>query len=224
MFGGFDLAHLRFSALILVALFATAVAVNRIGGREGPPLPAAGSIEHHAPGQLVREQDREAGRAETGAGGGGILEPGGVVNVNEAGADLLQALPGIGPARSRLILEERKSGGPFQSPADMERVSGIGPKTVENLRPHITVGNPPPRPPSAPPVAGGGTPPQRPVRVNHAGSEELQRLNRVGPAIAQRIIDERNTRGLFRSPEDMLRVSGIGPSFLEANRHVMVFD
>lgn len=226
MFGGFDLAHLRFTTLLLVALFGTAVVVNRIGGREGPPLLIEGPIERHRPGELVRAVDASpessaTSRAE--APRAGLLEPGGLINVNEADGPLLEALPGIGPARAGAILQERERGGPFQSPEDMERVSGIGPKTVENLRPYITVGSPPP-PPAQPTAHSAVAPPEAPVRVNHAGHEELQRLHRVGPAIAQRIIDDRNLRGPYRSPRDMLRVSGIGPSFLEANRHMMLFD
>ncbi len=52
----------------------------------------------------------------------------------------------------------------------------------------------------------------RRVDVNHASASELERLPRVGPAMAQRIIEARP----FTSIDDLLRVRGIGPSTLEA--------
>lgn len=51
----------------------------------------------------------------------------------------------------------------------------------------------------------------RRVDVNHASPSELQRLPRVGPATAARIIEARP----FTSIDDLLRVRGIGPSTLE---------
>ncbi|MDO8590056.1 MAG: helix-hairpin-helix domain-containing protein [bacterium] len=48
------------------------------------------------------------------------------------------------------------------------------------------------------------------VNINIAGSSELQTLNGIGPAYAQRIIDYRNTNGPFEKIEDIKNVSGIG--------------
>lgn len=48
------------------------------------------------------------------------------------------------------------------------------------------------------------------VDINHASVHELERLTGVGPAIAQRIYDYRQSNGPFRSAEDLLRVKGIG--------------
>ena len=56
------------------------------------------------------------------------------------------------------------------------------------------------------------------VAVNRAGLEELETLPGVGPAIAQRILDEREENGLFHYPEDLLTVRSIGIKTLEKIR------
>lgn len=50
------------------------------------------------------------------------------------------------------------------------------------------------------------------VNVNTATQSELETLPRVGPAIASRIIEWRERNGPFRTPDDLLNVSGIGPN------------
>lgn len=57
--------------------------------------------------------------------------------------------------------------------------------------------------------------PQAPIDVNHAGSEELQTLNGIGPALARRIIDYRSENGTFRTIEELTLVSGIGPRLMK---------
>lgn len=56
------------------------------------------------------------------------------------------------------------------------------------------------------------------VDINTASAEQLQELPGVGPAIAQRIIDHRETNGPFTSVDDLVEVSGIGPKTLEKIR------
>lgn len=56
------------------------------------------------------------------------------------------------------------------------------------------------------------------VNINSASAPELQRLNGVGPAIAARIVEYRNSHGIFSSPEDLLNVRGIGKVKLEKMR------
>jgi competence protein ComEA len=142
------------------------------------------------------------------------LAPDEKVDPNRAPVVLLRRLPGIGPARARAIEEERGSGGPFRDLADLARVPGIGPRTLEVLGPHLTFGS---RPsgrgdrPRIPPVSG--SPPL--VDVNRAQIKELEQITGIGPALAARIIATRQRLGRFESIEDLLRVPGIGPVVLQ---------
>ena len=62
------------------------------------------------------------------------------VDVNQASVAELTALPGIGPAKAAAIVQERQRR-PFSSIDDLTRVSGIGTRTLEQLRDRISVGN-----------------------------------------------------------------------------------
>ncbi len=48
------------------------------------------------------------------------------------------------------------------------------------------------------------------VNINTASVQELQLLPRVGPSLAQRIVDFRTANGAFKSPAELARVKGIG--------------
>lgn len=54
------------------------------------------------------------------------------IDINKADADTIaKSLKGIGPKKAEAIVQYRQANGPFKSLQDIERVSGIGPKTVQ---------------------------------------------------------------------------------------------
>lgn len=59
------------------------------------------------------------------------------VNLNTASWEELQLLEGIGELTAEKIIADRAANGPYATLDDLQRVSGIGPKTLENLRPFI---------------------------------------------------------------------------------------
>ena len=56
----------------------------------------------------------------------------------------------------------------------------------------------------------------RVVDVNRATAAELERLPQVGPALARRIVEDRQRRGRFRTAAELSRVDGIGPQTVAA--------
>ncbi len=61
------------------------------------------------------------------------------------------------------------------------------------------------------------------VNLNTATSEELQTLNGVGPATAEKILEYRSSNGYFKNIEEIKNVNGIGDkTFEKLKEHIMV--
>jgi competence protein ComEA len=71
-----------------------------------------------------------------------LLTLGLALELNQATREDLEALPGIGPVLAGRIMEYRRTHGPFASLADLEQVSGIGPKKLEQIKPYLFLGEP----------------------------------------------------------------------------------
>lgn len=61
-----------------------------------------------------------------------------LIDVNSATRAELGALPNIGPALAERIASDREANGPFDSLDALDRVPGIGPRTIDSLRPFAT--------------------------------------------------------------------------------------
>ncbi|HHW3838521.1 TPA: helix-hairpin-helix domain-containing protein [Streptococcus suis] len=61
------------------------------------------------------------------------------VNLNTATEADLQTISGIGAKRATDIIAYREANGGFKSVDDLNNVSGIGDKTMESIRPYVTV-------------------------------------------------------------------------------------
>lgn len=66
-------------------------------------------------------------------------------------------------------------------------------------------------PPSAP-AAPAAPDPSVPIDLDTASAALLERLPRIGPTLAKRIVDDRERRGPFGSLEAFQRVRGVGPA------------
>jgi competence protein ComEA len=71
---------------------------------------------------------------------------------------------------------------------------------------------------AAAPSSGAGTSPSAPLNLNTATAEQLDTLDGVGPATAEKILQFRQQHGGFRSVDDLGQIPGIGPKKLAALR------
>jgi len=72
-------------------------------------------------------------------------------------------------------------------------------------------------------ASAGATPADpRPLDLNRASPEEIARLPGVGPGLARRIVEERERRGRFDSPDALRGVLGLGPKKLAALKDLVV--
>lgn len=200
----------RTAAVLLV------VSAARYGweARRGPPaLPAP---EDEGPALLAesrRLQQENDARARP-------LATGERIDPNRATETELDRLPGLGPAAAGAIVAEREKKGGFGSVDELLDVPGIGPATMQRIRPFLELspaararsgGVPPSRTPAAPRLNGAAP---SALDLNAASEADLERLPGVGPALAARIIETRTTKGAFRTPDDLLEVNGIGAATL----------
>lgn len=91
------------------------------------------------------------GASLSGAAGGPGEPPPAIdvrIDINTATAAELSLLPRIGPTLSERIVGDRTRRGPFSTVADLDRVHGIGPRTVMQVEPYATAGEPRAAPPA----------------------------------------------------------------------------
>jgi competence protein ComEA len=60
------------------------------------------------------------------------------------------------------------------------------------------------------------------VNINTASAKELTTLGGVGPKLAERIVEYRDTHGPFKKPEDLKKVDGVGKALFDRNRERVV--
>jgi competence ComEA-like helix-hairpin-helix protein len=158
------------------------------------------------------------------------LRAGERLNADAASAAELARLPRVGLALAKTIVANRDTHGSFGSVAALDRVPGIGPGLLRTLGPHLSFGGSRELSPHAARSAAAGTPlaspasgeripdskgPDRPaLNVNHATAVELEGLPGIGPALARRIVADREAQGPFATITALDRVPGIGPALM----------
>ncbi len=87
----------------------------------------------------VDEVNLDGAPTPAGAPASGQDTVAGRLDLNSADVMALDTLPGVGPSTAAKIIADRESNGPFASVDDLQRVSGIGPKRIEELRALVEV-------------------------------------------------------------------------------------
>ncbi len=62
------------------------------------------------------------------------------------------------------------------------------------------------------------------IPVNRADVELLTTVPGIGPVLAKRIVDDRDSSGFYLQPADLARVRGIGPKRVEQFHSFLSFD
>lgn len=143
------------------------------------------------------ELQRESRRARP-------LVPGERIDPNRATADDLDRLPRVGPAMAERMVQWREERGPFRTLADLDSVPGVGPAMLAQLAPLLALA---PAPASARADGAAGR-----LALNRASADQLDALPGVGPVLARRIVQWRDSAGPFRDAAELEQVPGIGPS------------
>jgi competence protein ComEA len=148
--------------------------------------------------------------------------PEGTVVVHVAGSVLQPGVVEL-PAGSRLHEAIAAAGGPAPG-ADLNRLN-LAVVVEDGQKIHVPLhGEPLPAGPAEPgepaagdvPAGSAAAPAGSKVNLNTAGVEELDGLPKVGPVLAQRIVDWRKEHGPFKAVEDLDAIDGVGPRMLEA--------
>lgn len=85
---------------------------------------------------VPRRVDAAEASAATGTGGEGAPAP---ININTAGLDELEKLPGVGPSLADRIIRYREKEGQFATVDELDNVEGIGPRRMESLKDLVTI-------------------------------------------------------------------------------------
>lgn len=89
---------------------------------------------------VVPEAPEDVGTERAGRSAGAGITAVAKVDLNAATAAELELLPGVGPATAAAIVEYRTLIKGFRSVDELDGVKGIGKRTIERLRPLVTVG------------------------------------------------------------------------------------
>ena len=80
-----------------------------------------------------------------------------------------------------------------------------------------------PRPSPTPEAPTATVPPAR-ININTASARQLEALPRIGPSMAQRIVEYRQAHGAFASAEALMDVPGIGEATFAAIKELITID
>lgn len=142
------------------------------------------------------------------------------LDINKAVLTDFMKVKGIGKKIANRILEQRNKVGGFKSMKDLREVKGVGEKTYQKLVCAFFVENEGPLPCWSTPSK---VLPSEQINLNTATAKELQKLNGIGPKKAELIIQHRTTVGLFRSPDELTKIKGIGKNTVEQLAPYLVF-
>lgn len=196
--------------LLLLALV-VAVIVSAIGQQAGQRTVGSGSVSIPSGGATLEPFDVGTGAVSSGASG---VDDGVPIFVHVLGA---VARPGLFELKDGArVMDAIAAAGGLTAEADP---AGVNLARIVSDGEQFYVprqGEVPPGLPGPPAGAGGANAPAAKVNLNTATVADLDSLPRIGPTMAERIIDYRTTNGRFTSVDGLRDVAGIGDKTFEA--------
>jgi competence protein ComEA len=147
------------------------------------------------------------------------VAPNKAIDLNQATAEELANLPKIGPSTAEKIVQDRQAKGPYQSLADLDRVSGIGRGTLIKLSGVVTINGTVATYEGKEGKEGkiGSAPSKAQLNINQATYDELEALRGVSPKLAGQILQLRlDHRGRLTRLEDLKEIPGITDAKLKS--------
>jgi len=213
----------RRAVLLLVALAVSGQGVRYLVTRPGDPPGQIKLLSLLPAGSPAAQRDSAMRQARP-------LGPGERLDADAASAAELARLPRVGLALAKTIVANRDTHGSFGSVAALARVPGIGPGLLRTLSPHHSFSGSASSASHPGVSAAGGTtlaspdlrertpgpkgPPAAALNVNYATAVDLEALPGIGPALARRIVADREAQGPFATIAALDRVPGIGPALM----------
>jgi competence ComEA-like helix-hairpin-helix protein len=150
------------------------------------------------------------------------LAPGERVDVDRATARELARLPRVGPGLAKAIVADRDARGAFGSLEGLDRVSGIGPRLLEVLGPHVEFSGGGWGTGEAGKISPASPPSSCALDPNLASVKDFEALPGIGPTLAERIVAYRESHGPFAEIDVLARVPGIGLAILARIRPCLI--
>ena len=107
---------------------------------QATPSPQANSTQEKDSGNTGQAESTPLPQNSSAPSGEPAGSTSGAININTADMTALMELPNIGEVKAKAIIAYRETKGPFKKPEDLLNIKGIGEKTLEKLKPHITLG------------------------------------------------------------------------------------
>ncbi len=129
------------------------------------------------------------------------------IDINTAVSEELTTVDGVGVSTAEKIIKYREKNGHFMSLDELAKVSGIGENKITLFRESFTVKIPDNK--KIEQRENTQTAPSK-IDLNSADISTLQTVKGIGENFAQKIIDYREENNGFKSPDDLLKISGVG--------------
>jgi DNA uptake protein ComE-like DNA-binding protein len=115
------------------------------------------------------------------------------IDINQATAEDLIKVYGIGPALSERILKEKVKFGSFVSMEQLKDVWGLSPEVIENLNKYFKI---------------SAIPNVKQIKINDASIKELMQFPYFKYVLAKEIVTFRSMNGEIKNIEDLSKING----------------